>query len=58
MQIFKFSCFAWCHAYIFEKNELEFLMQNLMLNQLAPILSHKKEKGKSLSAFLFWDQFN
>ena len=40
-QIFKFSCFSWYHAYIFEKNELDFLMQNLMLNQrqLAPMLN-------------------
>ena len=56
-QIFKFSCFSWYHAYIFEKNELDFLMQNLMLNRLAPILSRKKEKGK-LVCLLFWDQFN
>ena len=56
-QIFKFSCFYWYHAYFFEKNELDFLMQNLMLNQLAPILSRKKEKGK-LVCLLFWDQFN
>ena len=40
-QIFKFSCFSWYHVYIFEKNELDFLMQNLMLNQrqLAPMLN-------------------
>ena len=57
-QIFKFSCFAWYHAHIFEKNELDFLLQNLMLNWLAPILNYKKEKEKSLSTFLFWHQFN
>ena len=40
-QIFKFSCFSWYHAYIFEKNELDFLMQNLMFNQhqFAPMLN-------------------
>ena len=32
-------------------------MQNLMLNQLAPILSRKKEKEKVV-CLLFWDQFN
>ena len=56
-QIFKFNCFSWYHTYIFEKNELDFLMQNLMLNRLAPILNRKKEKGK-LVCLLFWDQFN
>ena len=56
--IFKFGCFSWYHAYIFEKNELDFLMQNLMLDRLAPISNPKNEKGKSLYAFLFWDQFN
>ena len=50
-QIFKFSCFSWYHAYIFEKNELDFLMQNLMLNRLAPIFNHKKEKGKACLPF-------
>ena len=46
-----FVCFFfWCHACVFEKNELNFLMQNLLLNQLAPISNPKNEKAKSLYA--------
>ena len=44
-QIFKFTCFSSYNAYVFEKNELVFLMKNLMLNRLAPILNDKKEKA-------------
>ena len=46
--IFKFGCFSCCHDYIFEINELDYLMQNLMLNQLAPISNTKKWKSKNL----------
>ena len=61
--IFKFGCFSRYHAYIFEKNELDFLMLNLKLNWLAPISNPKNEKAKSSYAFSnclfsFWDQFN
>ena len=45
--IFKFGCLFWYHAYIFEENKLDFLIQNLMLNRLTPISNPKKEKGKS-----------
>ena len=48
--IFKFGCFSWCHVFIFEKNKLHILMQNLMLNRLAPISNSKNEKPKSLYA--------
>ena len=63
-RIFKFRCFSWFHTPIFEKNELDLLMQNLMLNQLTPISNSKNEKYKKLvcpfliALFLFWDQFN
>ena len=46
-RIFKFGCFSWYHAYIFEENELNTLMQNLMLNRLTPIPNPKNEKVKS-----------
>ena len=49
-RILKFGCFSCYHAYIFENNKLNFLMQNLMLNRLAPISSPKNEKAKSLFA--------
>ena len=42
--IFKFGCFSWYHANILEKNELGFLMKNLMLNRMAPISNPKNEK--------------
>ena len=48
----KFSCFSWYHAYIFKKNELVYLMQNLMLNQLALTSNPKNQKVKSSHAFL------
>ena len=47
-RIFKFRCFSWFHTPIFEKNELDLLMQNLMLNQLTPISNSKNEKSKKL----------
>ena len=50
-RIFKFGCFSWYHAYIFEKNKLDFLMQNLMVNLLAPISNPKNEKGKARISF-------
>ena len=56
-QILTFGCFSWYHTYTFEKNELNFLMQNLMLNWLAPFSNPKNENGKGLYV-LFWDQFN
>ena len=46
-RIFKFGCFSRYHAYMFEENKLDFLMQNLMLNRLAPISNPKNEKEKS-----------
>ena len=45
--IFKFDSFSSYHTYIFEKTELDLLMQSLMLNRLAPISNPKNEKGKS-----------
>ena len=48
----KFGCFSWYHAYIFKKNELVYLMQNLMLNQLAPTSNPKNQKVKSSHVFL------
>ena len=46
--IFNFDCFSWYHVYLFEKYELNFRMQNLMLNLLAPIWNPKIEKSKKL----------
>ena len=34
-RIFKFGCFSKYHAQIFDKNEFDVLMQNVMLNRLA-----------------------
>ena len=48
--IFKFGCFSWYHAHFSKKGELDYLMQNLMLNRLAPIPNPKNEKAKSLYA--------
>ena len=44
--IFKFGRFSWYCTYIFEKNEFDYLMQNLMLNRQAPISNFKNEKAK------------
>ena len=62
-QIFKFGYFSWYHAYSFEKNKLDFLMQNLILNRLAPISNLKNEEAKSSHApfncsFSISDLFN
>ena len=46
-RILKFGCFSWYHTFIFENNKWNFLMQNLMLNRLAPIPNPKNEKAKS-----------
>ena len=56
MWIFKFGYTCWYHIYIFEKIELDYLMQNLMLKGLVPILNPKNEKAKI--SYAFWDQFN
>ena len=45
--ILKFGYFSWYHSYIFESNKLNFLMQNLQVNRLAPISNPKNEKAKS-----------
>ena len=45
-RILKFGCFSWYHAYILENNKLNFLMQDLMLNRLAPISNTKNEKAR------------
>ena len=37
LQVFKFGCFAEDYNHFCEENEIYFLMQNLMLNQLRPI---------------------
>ena len=47
IQIFKFGCFSSYHVYTFQENESDFLMQNLMLNGLAPISNPKNKKTKS-----------
>ena len=55
-QIFKFGCFGSSlvpRLYLFKKNELDFLMQNLMLNRLASISNPKKEKEKSWYAIFY-----
>ena len=52
-QTFKFGSFCWYHNYIFKKNELNFLMENLKLNRLARISSPKKEKAKSSYTLLY-----
>ena len=62
-RIFKSGCASWYHAYIFEKNEWDILMQNLMLYRLAPISNPKMKNQKvrvlfSNCPFSFWDQFN
>ena len=44
-QIFKFGCFSWYQFDIYERNGLDFLLQNLMLNRLAPISNLKNEKA-------------
>ena len=48
----KFRCFSCCHIYILKKKELDYLMQNLMLNRLAPISNPKNEKAISSHALL------
>ena len=51
-RIFKFSCFSWYYAYIFEIKKLNILIQNLMLNRLAPISNPKMKKQKLRVSFL------
>ena len=51
-KIFKFGCFSRYHAYIFEKSGSDILMQNLMLNRLAPI-SNPKMKNQKASVLLY-----
>ena len=46
-QIFKFGCVSWYHAYFFQNNEIDLLMQNLILKQLASISNPKNKKAKS-----------
>ena len=49
-RIFKFGCFSRYHAQVFDENMSQFLMQNLMLNRLAPIgnSKNKNQKGSYL----------
>ena len=46
--IFRFGCFSWYHPHIFEKNDLDFLLQNIILNWNAPFLRSQKSKPKKL----------
>ena len=48
-KIFKFGCFSWYHAYIFEKNGSDILVQNLMLNRLNRMLNFKSQNEKPKS---------
>ena len=48
--IFKFGCFSWYYAYISKKKCVSYLIQNLILERLAPVSNPKNEKAKSLYA--------
>ena len=52
IRIYKLVCFSQYHAHIFEKDELDFLLQNWMVNRyrLAPISNTKSHTQKSLYA--------
>ena len=55
----KFGCFSGYHTHIFEKYMLDFLMKNLILNQLVPIKIPKMKNKKacmpfSIFSFLFY----
>ena len=48
----RLDCFSWYHTYIFETNDSEILIKNLMLNQLAPISNPKMKSQKARVPFL------
>ena len=54
-RIFEFGCLSWYNAYVFEKNELDCLIQNLLLNWLALISNPKNEKAKSSYALFHFE---
>ena len=55
---FKFGCFSRYHSHFLEKNEFDFLVQNLILNSLAQFLNPKCERQKSWCDIFFLPCFH
>ena len=55
---FKFRCFFRYHAPTIEKNEVDFLVQNLILSRMAPVWNFKTLKQKSSCGIFFMPRFH